>query len=401
MIKKEICEDNKKNWEDVYSNSYNDTVNGNETGLIGNIPEHIQIFVMRTAKCRVVGVHPDGHCLRRALGKNHNLHPGQIIQYMRKKCDKMIKRKEKMRVESSEEWYETTKNRPVKWNNIMTNEPITCTVEQWGGINELQLWAMIIQRTVIVLDKTYNMATVYTPTGDELPKKIDMKNVAKLHHNLTRNKQRPEYLLYNGMDHYNGIKRQTPTIKEIYNGMNHYNGTKSSSRTQTREARPEPDSARDRTTRKRDTAETETHDKSVGNKEQVKYKKHRARYARSVQTGKGTLRQRLASLVTNRQNKTKKRRITEIQTTPSSLRSLGGDRLTETQEESIEQNRQNDDDKAEQHNKKKRTINREVKQAEEKIFLDISDNQFKRRKQTNTAEQDKEERRKKWKSHDK
>ena len=101
------------------------------------------------------------------------------------------------------------------------------------------------------------------------------------------------------------------------------------------------------------------------------------------------------------QNKTKKRRITEIQTTPSSLRSLGVDRLTETQEESIEQNRQNDDDKAEQHNKKKRTINREVKQAEEKIFLDISDNQFKRRKQTNTAEQDKEERRKKWKSHDK
>ena len=87
--------------------------------------------------------------------------------------------------------------------------------------------------------------------------------------------------------------------------------------------------------------------------------------------------------------------------TPSSLRSLGVDRITETQEESIEKNRQNDDDKAEQHNKKKRTINREMKQAEEKIFLDISDNQFKRRKQTNTAEQDKEERRKKWKSHDK
>ena len=51
--------------------------------------------------------------------------------------------------------------------------------------------------------------------------------------------------------------------------------------------------------------------------------------------------------------------------------------------------------------RKKRAINREMKQAEEKIFLDISDNQFKRRKQTNTAEQDKEERRKKWKSHDK
>jgi hypothetical protein len=183
--------------------------------------------------------------------------------------------------------------------------------------------------------------------------------------------------------------------------MNHYNGTKSVSRPRTREARSGPESSRTKTTRKRDTAETETHDKSVGNKEQVKYKKHRARYARSVQTGKGTLRQRLASLARNRQNKPKKRRVTEIQTTPSSLRSLGVDRITETQEESIEKNRQNDDDKAEQHNKKKRTINREMKQAEEKIFLDISDNQFKRRKQTNTAEQDKEERRKKWKSHDK
>ncbi len=154
-------------------------MNGNETGLIGNIPEHIQIFVMRTAKCRVVGVHPDGHCLRRALGKNHNLHPGQIIQYMRKKCDKMIKRKEKMRVESSEEWYETMKNRPVKWNSIKSNEPETCSAEQWGGLNEIQLWAMIIQQTVIVLDTTHEIASLYTPTGDDLPKKINMTDIAQ------------------------------------------------------------------------------------------------------------------------------------------------------------------------------------------------------------------------------
>ena len=42
-----------------------------------------------------------------------------------------------------------------------------------------------------------------------------------------------------------------------------------------------------------------------------------------------------------------------------------------------------------------------MKQVEEKILLDISDNQFKKRKQMNTEEQDKEERRKKWKSRDK
>ena len=152
MVKKMIYDNGRKNWEDVYSQSHNDTVNDSETGLIENIPKNIQIFILQTAKCRVVGVHPDGHCLRRALGKNHNLHPGQIIQYMRNKCHKMIQQNKKMKVESSEEWYETMKNRSVKWNNIKStcNEPETCPAERWGGINEIQLWAMIIQQRVIV-----------------------------------------------------------------------------------------------------------------------------------------------------------------------------------------------------------------------------------------------------------
>ena len=147
----------------------------------------------------------------------------------------------------------------------------------------------------------------------------------------------------------------------------------------------------------------ETHYKCVGKDEQVKCKQHRARFARSGQIGKGTLRQRLASLARSRQNKPKKRRIAEKQTTPSSLRSLGADRITETpiDEKPKEQKRQNDDDKEEQNKKKKRMINSEMKQVEEKILLDISDSQFKKRKQMNTEERDKEERRTKWKSHDK
>ena len=32
IVKKKICENNKTNWEDVYSHSRNDTINGNETG---------------------------------------------------------------------------------------------------------------------------------------------------------------------------------------------------------------------------------------------------------------------------------------------------------------------------------------------------------------------------------
>ena len=231
------------------------------------------------------------------------------------------------------------------------------------------------------------MASLYTPTGDDLPKNIDMADIAQVHHNLTRNNKRPEYILYNGMNHYNGMKRQ---IKNI-------------SRPRARAARSGSESPRITTTKNKNNEETETHDKSVGKDEQVKCKQHRARFARSVQTGKGTLRQRLASLARSRQNKPKKRRIAEKQVSPSSLRSLGVDRITESpiDDKSKEQKRQNDDDKEEQNKKKKRIINREMKQVEEKILLDISDSQFKKRKQMNTEEQDKEERRQKWKSHDK
>ena len=93
----------------------------------------------------------------------------------------------------------------------------------------------------------------------------------------------------------------------------------------------------------------------MGKDELVKCKQHRARFARSVQTGKGTLRQRLASLARNRHNKPKKRRIAEKQTTQSSLCSLEADRVTEipTDEKPNEQKRQNDDDKEEQNKKKK------------------------------------------------
>ena len=91
-----------------------------------------------------------------------------------------------------------------------------------------------------------------------------------------------------------------------------------------------------------------------------------------------------------------------MQVTPSSLCSLGADGTTETTigDKSNEKKRQNDDNKEEQNNNKKRIINREPKQVEEKLLLDISDNQFKKRKQMNTKGQVKEECRKKWKSRD-
>ena len=136
---------------------------------------------------------------------------------------------------------------------------------------------------------------------------------------------------------------------------------KSISRPRARAARSGSESPRKTITKNNNTEEAKAHDKSVGKDEQVKCKQHRARFARSVQTGG--------------QNKPKKRRTaaSEMQVTPSSLRSLGADRITETtiDDKSKEKKRQNDDDKEEQNNKKKRIINREPKQEEEKILLDI------------------------------
>ena len=73
-----------------------------------------------------------------------------------------------------------------------------------------------------------------------------------------------------------------------------------------------------------------------------------------------------------------------MQVTPSSLCLPGAERITETpiDDKSKEKKRQNDDNKEEQNNKKKRIINREPKQVEDKILLDISDNQLKK-KETN------------------
>ena len=118
---------------------------------------------------------------------------------------------------------------------------------------------MIIQQTVIVLDTTYDMASLYTPTGDDLPKKINMADIAQVHHNLTRNGKRPEYILYNGMNHYNGMKRQMKSI----------------SRPRARAARSGSESPRKIITKNNNTDEAKTHDKSVGKDEQVKCKPHR------------------------------------------------------------------------------------------------------------------------------
>jgi hypothetical protein len=189
----------------VYSESHNDTKTRWTVGTIRNTPEQIQIFILKVIKGKVVGVHPDGHCLRRSIGKNHNLHPGEVIKYMRNKCMKMQQQNKKMKIESDDGWYTKPANRPAEWDKIKSNTICECNRREWGGINEVQLWAMIIQQTVTILDTKYMMATSYEPDGTALPRRMKIEDLRARHYNMTRNGKKPGYILFDGINHYNGI----------------------------------------------------------------------------------------------------------------------------------------------------------------------------------------------------
>ena len=52
------------------------------TGRVEEVPKHTTRFIVNYLRGRIVTTHPDGHCVRRAIGKKWNLHPGQVIQYL-------------------------------------------------------------------------------------------------------------------------------------------------------------------------------------------------------------------------------------------------------------------------------------------------------------------------------
>ena len=56
-----------------------------------------------------------------------------------------------------------------------------CSRLQWGGISELQIWAMIINQTVVVLDSNTDKATIFHPKGNELPKIVNLEDMNKIH----------------------------------------------------------------------------------------------------------------------------------------------------------------------------------------------------------------------------
>ena len=69
-----------------------DTNEGEITGQIKNISVAMEHTIEHVIKKQVISVLPDGFCLFRALGKNHNIHPGEVIKYMKNKCIKMKKK---------------------------------------------------------------------------------------------------------------------------------------------------------------------------------------------------------------------------------------------------------------------------------------------------------------------
>jgi hypothetical protein len=47
--------------------------------------------------------------------------------------NKVQQNKGKLKIESSEEWYECVINRPAQWDDIQTNTNHVCSREDWGG----------------------------------------------------------------------------------------------------------------------------------------------------------------------------------------------------------------------------------------------------------------------------
>merc|ERR1711966_356232 len=156
-------------------------------------------------KRHIASVHPDGYCLFRALGKNHSIHPGMVAKYMKNKCRQMIQTNSKMKLESNEGWYKKWANKTKEWTNIKSNISSHCNRSQWGGINEVQIWAMIIKQKVIILDSKLETATIFHPIGDTLPVTVNLEKLNKMHNIDNKQNKKSQYILYNGIDHYNSI----------------------------------------------------------------------------------------------------------------------------------------------------------------------------------------------------
>ena len=150
------------------------------------------------------GTLEDGHCLRRALGKLWGMQPGQVIRKIREGGAHLRLHRGKLRIESDDKWYKSICDRPSEWDNIQHNKNSHCSREEWGGDNELAIWAYIAQTTIIVTHKTSNTYTIYTPDVHTMPEIQPVSTLSRTHRQITCARSEPVYLIYDGY-HYNPI----------------------------------------------------------------------------------------------------------------------------------------------------------------------------------------------------
>ena len=191
------------------TNDHDTLPNGQIAGRIHASNTTLSTFIA-TLKATTIGVQVDGHCLRRALGKLWNMQPGEVIHKMREGARHLQQNSGKLYIESDGEWYNITKNRPAHWDNIQTNTKHPCSRGEWGGDNELSLWAYITQTRIIVTNKTTHTFTKYHPNRYTLPTIHEVATLRRMHDTLTAQDKQPIYLTHNGY-HYNPIKYERAT----------------------------------------------------------------------------------------------------------------------------------------------------------------------------------------------
>ena len=195
---------NKNRYGGMEATMGHDTLrSGQVVGRIHAANRHLNRFLTHI-EGETKGTLEDGHCLRRSLAKLWGIQPGQVINKLREGGEHVTKHGGKLKIESDNAWYEQIQQRPDHWGNIIQNEWSNCTREEWGGENEVQLWAYITQTTIVVTNKVGDFYTVYNPNVHEIPTMKQTDTLQEMHDQLKQEGQEPAYLIYNGV-HYNPI----------------------------------------------------------------------------------------------------------------------------------------------------------------------------------------------------
>jgi hypothetical protein len=161
----------------------------------------IQRIFTKIGKHTVITIHTDGHCLRRAIAKLNMLHPGQVVRYIRRKCEDILLKGQRLHMEPDITWYEKYIQRAPSFENILNNRVSPTTRAHWGAANEIQCWALVAKREVHVFDQQSHVITIYKPTLTALPQgyKYATYEAAR------RQTINMQVLLFNG-SHYNAVE---------------------------------------------------------------------------------------------------------------------------------------------------------------------------------------------------